>query len=124
MTESDASTILEELAEAQNSAILLGLMLNIKPVEVETIQVMYQNPKERLCGIILAFLRQADPPPTWRAIVNALNSPIVKLPVLARRVEQVYISSPIQLYGHPGESANAHESNFLFTYFCTIASLW
>ena len=118
LTESDAPNILKELAElaeraeAQNRATLLGLMLNIKPVEVENIQVMYQNPKERLCRIILAFLRQTKPPPTWRAIVNALNSRIVNLPVLAKRVEQVYISGSIQLHGHPGESANAHELSF------------
>ena len=112
LTESDAPTILEELAEARNSASLLGLMLNIKPVEVETIQVMYQNPKERLCRIILAFLRQAESRPTWRAIVNALNSRTINLPVLAKRVEQVHISGHIQLHGHPGESANTHELSF------------
>ena len=62
LMESDAANILEELTEAQNSANLLGLMFGIKPFEVEAIQARYQNPKERLFQIILAFLRQAEPP--------------------------------------------------------------
>ena len=90
MKESDAVTILEELLEAQNSAGLLGLMFNIKPVEVEAIKEAYKNPKERLCQIILAFLRQEEPPPTWRAIVNALRNDLVSLKSLAKRVEAAH----------------------------------
>ena len=94
LTESDAVKILEELLEAQNSAGFLGLMLNIKPVEVEAINAMYHNPKERFYHIILAFLRQAEPPPTWRAIVNALKSSIVNLTALAKRVEAAHFPDP------------------------------
>ena len=94
LTESDAAVILEELIEAQNHAQLLGLMLNIKPVEVEAISKMYQDPKGRLCQIILAFLRQVEPPPTWRAIVNALKSPVVNLTALAKRVEAAHFPDP------------------------------
>ena len=43
---------------------MLGVMLNIKPAELEAISKMYQDPKEKLYHIILAFLRQAEPPPT------------------------------------------------------------
>ena len=91
LTESDAVNILEELTEAQNSANLLGLMFNIKPFEVEAIQARYQNPKERLCQIILAFLRQAEPPLTWRAIVNA-GSVTVKAVSLAVTPARVWVS--------------------------------
>ena len=69
-------------------------MLNIKPVELETITKMYQDPKERFYRIILAFLRQAEPPPTWRAIVNALKSPVVNLTALAKRVEAAHFPDP------------------------------
>ena len=94
LTESDAVNILKELMEAQNCANLLGLMFSIKPVEVEAICKVCQDPKERLCQIILAFLRQAEPPPTWRAIVNALRSPIVNLTALAKRVETAHFPDP------------------------------
>ena len=109
LTESDAVNILEELTEAQNCANLLGFMFGIKPVEVDAICKMYQNPKERLCQIILAFLRQAEPPPTWRAIVNALRSNAVNLTALAKRVEVAHFPDPTASRDPSttsGESAN------------------
>ena len=59
-------------------------------MELEAISRMYQDPKERFYQIILAFLRQAEPTPTWKAIVNALKSPIVNLTALAKRVEAAH----------------------------------
>ena len=84
-------------------------MFGIKPSEVEAIQAMYHNPKERLCQIILAFLRQAEPPPTWRAIVNALRSKTVNLTALAKRVEAAHFPDPTASRDPPttsGKSAN------------------
>ena len=78
---------------AQNSAHLLGLMLNVKPHDVEAIQNKYQDPRDRLYHIIIAFLGQAEPRPTWRVIVGALRSPIVNLAALARRVEAAHFPS-------------------------------
>ena len=84
-------------------------MLTIKPVEVEAISKTYQDPKERLCQIILAFLRKREPPPTWRAIVNALKSPVVNLRYLAKRVEAAHFPDPTASRDPPttsGESVN------------------
>ena len=109
LTESDAVNILEELTEALGQAIVLGVMLSIKPVELEAISKMYHDPKERFYQIILAFLRQAEPLPTWRAIINALKSPIVNLTALAKRVEAAHFPDPTASRDPPttsGESAN------------------
>ena len=86
----DAGKILEELLDAQNHAHLLGLMMNVKPRDVEAVQATYQQPKDRLLHIILAFLNQAEPRPTWRAIVEALRSPVVNLPALAKKLEAAH----------------------------------
>ena len=86
--------ILEELLEAQNQAHLLGLMMNVKPRDVEAIQATYQQPKDRLLHVIIAFLQQAEPRPTWRAIVEALKSPVVGLTALARRLEAAHFPDP------------------------------
>ena len=97
-------------------------MFGIKPVEVEHIQAMYQNPKERLYHIILAFLRQAEPPPTWRAIVNALSSKTVNLKALAKRVEAAHFPDPTASRGPPttsGESVT-DVSNTQFTVVSTL----
>ena len=99
-------------------------MFSIKPSEVEAIQVMYQNPKERLCQIILAFLRQAEPPPTWRAIANALRSKTVNLTALAKRVEAAHFPDPTASRDPPttsGESVNTHQSNL--SHFAVSSSL-
>lgn len=87
----DAGKILEELLEGQNHAHLLGLMMNVKSREVEAIKAMYQQPKDQLLQVILAFLKQADPRPTWRVIVEALKNPVVGLTALARRIEAAHL---------------------------------
>ena len=122
LTESDAVNILEELTDAQNHSHILGFIFSIKPVEVEAICKMYQDPKERLCQIILAFLRQAEPPPTWRAIVNALRSPVVNLTALAKRVEAAHFPDPTASRDPPttsGESVT-DVSNTQFTVVSTL----
>ena len=88
--ERDAKNILKELLEAMNQAYFLGVEFEIAPHEVEAIRKTYPDPREFLLQVILAFLRQAEPRPTWRAIVDALRSPLVNLTALAERVEAAH----------------------------------
>ena len=90
MTPNDAVQILEELLPAQNQSYELGLKLKLPPHEVERIHSTYTTPEERLLRIIMLFLNQVDPKPTWRVIVDALKSPVVNLPQLAREVETAH----------------------------------
>ena len=122
LTDSDAVNILEELTDAQNHSHILGLLLSIKPVEVEAICKMYQNPKERLCQIVLAFLRQAEPPPTWRAIIKALRSPIVNLTALAKRVEAAHFPDPTASRDPPTTSGESVTDVFN-TQFTVVSTL-
>ena len=69
---------------------MLGLMLNLPLREVEAIFAMYSDPRDRLLHIIIAFLRQAEPRPTWRVIVGALRSPVVNQTALAEIVEAAH----------------------------------
>ena len=87
LTERDAKDILEELQEAMNKAYILGLKMNLPSHELDAIKKTYPDPREFLLQVILAFLRQAEPRPTWRVIVDALKSPAVNLTALAERVE-------------------------------------
>ena len=103
----NAGKVLEELLEAQNHSVTLGLGLNIRLHEVEAIQARFSDPRERLLYIIIAFLRQAEPQPTWRVIVEALRNPIVNLPELANRVEAAHFPDPTATRAPPtapGES--------------------
>ena len=127
LTESDAAVILEELIGAQNHAQLLGSELNIKPAEVEAISEMYQDPKERLYHIILAFLRQVKAPPTWRTIVNALKSETINLTSLAKRAEAAHFSDPTASCDLPttsGESVYYYSNRSHFTINFSHCHVW
>ena len=82
--------IFEELLEAMNQAYMLGLKLNLPSHELDAIRKTNPDPREFLLQVILAFLRRAEPRPTWRVIVDALRSPIVNLTALAERVEAAH----------------------------------
>ena len=104
LTERD---IFEELQEAMNKAYELGLMLKLLPHEVDAIRKTHPDPRELLLLVILAFLRRAEPRPTWRVIVDALRSPIVNLTALAERVEAAHFPDPTATRPQPpatGES--------------------
>ena len=122
LAESDAIIILEELTEAQNHAHLLGLALNINPVDVIAILATYEKPLDRLLHIILKFLSQSESPPTWRAIVNALRSKAVNLTVLAKRVEAAHFPDPTASRDPPTTSCESviDVSNTHFTVVSTV----
>ena len=119
LTESDAAEILEELLSAQNQSYLLGMKLKLPLHEVEAIHLKYSDPRERLLHVIIAFLRQAEPRPTWRVIVEALRNPIVNLPALARRVVAAHFPEPLTVSGESAltysYSVNAHHSTYSYS---------
>ena len=82
----DAAEVLEELLPAQNHSFMLGMKLKLHHYEVEAIHSKYTDPRERLLHVILLFLKQEDPQPTWGVVVKALWSPVINLPWLARKV--------------------------------------
>ena len=90
----DAINVLEEILEAQNQSQYLGLKLNIPEYIVTGIHTQYTNPKDCLYYVLVEFLKQVDPRPTWRTIVAALRSPTVNLPQLAVSVEAAHFPDP------------------------------
>ena len=110
----DAWKILDELVpDAQNHAHLLGLAMNVNPHDVEAIQATYQQPKDRLLHIIMAFLKQTEPRPTWRVIINALRTQTVNLPHLAASLEAAHF--PDAICPPSTESGESAIASFLFT---------
>ena len=92
--QSDAVSLLEELLPAQTHSYLLGLKLGLPVYTVDSICSTYQHPRDRLLHVLIAFLNQETPRPTWRLVVEALRSPAVDLPLLARKVETAHFPSP------------------------------
>ena len=69
-------------------------MMNVKPHDLEAIETRYQQPKDRLFHVIIAVLQQAEPRPTWGAIIKALNNPVVGLTALAKKLEATHFPDP------------------------------
>ena len=94
LTPNDAVKVLEELLPAQNQCYVLGLKLGLAVHVVDGVHKNYQTQHDRLLHIIIAFLNGVEPRPTWRVIVDALRSPGVNLPALAKRVEEAHFPGP------------------------------
>ena len=91
LTEANADEILEKLLpDAEECVHALGLKL--LPTTDKVIRIIQTNVdnQEKLRWVITTFLRQKEPNPTWRRIVEALRSPSVNLPDLATKLERAH----------------------------------
>ena len=88
LSQNDDMEILEELLPATNQCIFLARKLKIPNHTVEEIRKEQVEQKERLYRVIQEFLKQVEPRPTWRVILDALRSPVVNLPLLAEEIEK------------------------------------
>ena len=104
LTPNDVGKVLEEILEAKNQSRYLGLKLNIPEHEVTGIHKQYTDPMDRLYHVLVEVLKQVDPRPTWRAIIDALRSPLVNLPQLALRVERAHFPDPTATRDLPPET--------------------
>ena len=94
LTPDDAVNVLEEILEAQNQSYVLGLKLKLPLYIVDSIYEKHSEPRHRLLQVLIEFMKQVNPIPTWRAIVDALRNPVVNLPQLAMRVEAAHFPDP------------------------------
>ena len=92
LTEANADEIFEKLLPAQKESYKLGLKL-LPMSEVSRITSANVDEQEKLRQVIATFLRQKEPKPTWREIVEALRSPSVNLPDLATKLERAHCPS-------------------------------
>ena len=99
--------IYEEILPAQNVSYKLGLKLKLPEHEVESIRKTKSDPSDQLLAVILKFLKETDPRPTWRVIVNALRSPAVNQLELASKVEAAHFPDPTSTRDVPPETSVA-----------------
>ena len=94
LTPDDAVDVLEELLPAQNKSYELGLKLKLQQHDMEAIHSNELSPERCLLKVLIKFLQQTEPIPTWRVIVESLKSPVVGLPALAKKVEANHFPDP------------------------------
>ena len=96
LCEDAAMDILDEILEAQSKSAVLGCKLNLPMRIVEGIHSHYSKPEDRLYHVIVKFLTQVEPRPTWKAILDALKSPVINLPRLAEKIEMNHSPAPAE----------------------------
>ena len=57
---------------------------------MDAIVQQYASPQERLFQVIDEFVKQLDPQPTWRVIVQALRNPLIREYRLAQKIAKKY----------------------------------
>ena len=82
--------ILEEILPAKNHSYVLGLKLELPKHVVDGIHSRELKPEGYLLEVISEFLNEVGSRPTWRVIVDALRSPVVRLNQLANEVETAH----------------------------------
>ena len=93
LTMRDLVGVAEELVDVGTKSKMLGLVLGLEKSTVEAIHMDYRDPGDQLLHVIAEFLKQAEPIPTWRVIVSALRSPLIRARGLAREIEAKYTQS-------------------------------
>lgn len=83
--------MLEEIQEAQDRSYVLGLKLQLPQHVLDGIYEKHSEPRDRLLHILIEFTKHVEVKPTRRAIVDALKSPAVNLPRLAKIYEAAYL---------------------------------
>ena len=118
LTPDDAVDVLDEILEAQNQSYVLGLRLKLPLHVVDAIFSRYLESDKRLLHIIIEFSKQVEPRPTWRVIVDALRTPAVNMPQLARRVEETYLPC------RPLQRADVFPETGIIFFIYTISKTW
>ena len=84
----DITDIAQELFNVQAKAEILGQLLKLPQGTMEAIFLEYKKPLDCLMKVIGEFVKQIEPPPTWKTIANALRNPLIGEAYLARKIER------------------------------------
>ena len=94
LTLDDLSTVVNELHEVRAKWYHLGVQLNMRPSDLDPIQIQcLNNPDDCLLKLLSVWLTRTDPsPPSWERVADALSSPAIDRPTLAERIRRTYCS--------------------------------
>ena len=84
--------VLRELSEITNDWFNLGLALQLKYSTLSVIETDMRTVDERKRNMVRSWLQQKDgcTPPSWQALVEALEDPLVKRRDVAVQIKQKY----------------------------------
>ena len=99
MNQDDVPKVVCEILEVQTKSKTFGRVLGLPKVTVDSIHQQDSDPQEQLLGIIDEFVKQVEPSPTWKVIVEALRNPLIGHPSLAQKIEHKYCPLSLQSKG-------------------------
>ena len=88
LDQNDVTEICSDIITAQTKSEQLGRVLKVPIHTVESIIQQDSKSEDRLLHVIDAFVKQVEPTPTWRVILDALRNPLVNLPRVAEDIEK------------------------------------
>ena len=94
LNQEDVPNVVGEILEVQTKSKTFGRVLKLPKATVDSIYQKYSDPQDRLFAVLDEFVKQVEPPPTWRVIVAALRHPLIGQHRLAQEIESKYCPRP------------------------------
>ena len=94
LKEEDVPKVVCEILEVQTKSKTFGRVLGLPKVTVDSIHLQHIDPQECLISVLDEFVKQVEPPPTWRVILEALRNPLISQHRLAQEIESKYCPHP------------------------------
>ena len=88
LVQDDVPEIVAAILDAQTKSERLGRVLKLPASTVSGIHKQYRDPEDCLFHVVDEFVKQVDPRPTWRVILNALRHLTVRQTFLANAIER------------------------------------
>ena len=84
----DVPQIASVLCQVQTKSKTFRRVLGLPKVTVDSIHQQNSDPQECLFGVLDEFVKQLEPSPTWRVILEALKNPNIGQGNLAQQIEK------------------------------------
>ena len=94
LAQDDVPDVVCEILDVQTKSDLFGRVLKLPAATVESIHQQYSDPQDRLFHIVDELVKQVEPPPTWRVILEALRNRLIGQHRLAQDIERKYCPRP------------------------------
>ena len=92
LTAEDLWKVQNILCEVCEKWFDIGIQLKLTPSSLNKIEANYRTVEECCRKMLLTWLSQVEPVPTWAALVEALTSPTVKCNNVARKIELEHLT--------------------------------
>ena len=89
----DLVDVWEKLLDVSHKWYDLGLKLRLPLGALDSIKYQHLDAPTSMREMLTSWLKKVDPPPTWEALANALESRVVGEPQLAQQLRSKYCTT-------------------------------